>query len=249
MVSGNHHKIGPASMVHPNAAPICAPAVSFGARGIAMLRRHPDFCASHIDAAGMPSHVIGVARNRLLVSVVSPIAIVIAVGAALIRKVVVPRDRKVGSASVVHPNASFVGAPTVAFGASGVAVLRQQSYSASRVKRARVPSLIIGVARNRLRIPVVLPIAIVVPVRIPIYTGVLIRVVSDVAHREISAASVIYPNPAVIRAPTVAFGAGGVAALRCHTHSASYVHGTGVSSHIVGVAGNRGLALRFLGDD
>ena len=239
-------------MVHPNAAPICAPAVSFGARGIAMLRRHPDFCASHIDAAGMPSHVIGVARNRLLVSVVSPIAIVIAVGAALIRKVVVPRDCEVGPASVVHPNASFVGAPTITFGASRVAVLRQQSHSASRVKRTRVLSLIIGVARNRLRIPVVLPIAIVVPVvpvRIPIYTGVLIRVVSDVAHREISAASVIYPNPALIRAPTVAFGAGGVAVLRCHTHSASYVHGTGVSSHIVGVAGNRGLALRFLGDE
>jgi len=108
-----------------------------------------------------------------------------------------------------------------------------------------VPSLIIGIAGNRLRISAVLPVAVVVPVvavRIPV-NCVLIPVVPVFADREVRPASVIHPNAPFIRSPTVAFGTSGVAVLRRQAHSAPYIHRAGVSSHIVGVAGNRGLAL------
>jgi hypothetical protein len=79
----------------------------------------------------MPSHVVGVASNRLLLFVVSPNAIVIAavmirvtICPALILKVAVPPNREISPASVVHPNAAVIGAPAVAFHASCFAVLR-----------------------------------------------------------------------------------------------------------------------------
>jgi len=131
VVSGDHSEIAPASVVHPNTLLVRAPAISSGARGIAMLRHKPH-STSRVHPAVMLSHVVGVARNRLRISVVVPILVVIAavmihvtICPALIRKVGVPPDREIRTASVVHPDTPLVGAPTVALGASGFAVLRQ----------------------------------------------------------------------------------------------------------------------------
>jgi hypothetical protein len=107
-----------------------------------------------------------------------------------------------------------------------------------------MPSLIFRVARNRLRVSAVQPSVVVVAhvaVCVLISCG-LILVVPVFRDREIRAASVIHPDAIFVSSPAVSFGANGVAVLRNQAHSASYVHRAGVSSHIVGVAGNPGLA-------
>jgi hypothetical protein len=251
MVSISHHKIRPASMIDPNPALVRAPAVAFSARSIAMLCRHPHVCASCIHGARMPSHVVGVARNRLCVSVVVPIAVVnaavmihVTIRPTLILKDGIPPNREIRSASVIYPNTPFVGAPAITLRASRLAVLCQQAHSASRIKRAGVSLFIVGVAGNRLRIPVVLTVAIVIPIVAVhiLINSVLILVVPVFAGCEIRAASVIHPDAIFVSSPAVAFLAGGVAALHHQAHSASYIHRAGMSRHIVGVAGNRGLA-------
>jgi hypothetical protein len=223
-----------------------------------MLRHHSHLCASRFHAAGVLSHVAGTARNRLgsSVVVVAPVAVVnaavlihIAACTALILKNGRPRYAKIRAASMVHPNALIIGAPAVAFRASRVAALGYEAHAASGVKRAGVPSFVIGVAGNRLGGSLVVAVAIVlVAIRIAI-DYFLVRIVCIFADGKIRAASVIHPNAPFIRSPTVAFGASGVATLRGHAHSASRIDRTGVASHIVGVAGNRGLARRSLRDE
>ena len=141
MVSANHHKIRPASMIHPNPALVRPPAIAFGARGIAMLCYQPHLGVSRFHAAGMPSHIVGVARNRLRISVVVPVSVVIAIlmihvaiRPALILKNGIAPNRKVRAASMVHPDSQSIGAPAVTFRASRFAMLRQQSHAASRIK-------------------------------------------------------------------------------------------------------------------
>jgi len=131
MVSGQHHKIGPASVVDPNAAPVSAPAIAFGACGIAMLCDQPHLRASRLHAAVVLVHVVGTARNRLSNSVVVPVAVIAAVmiritiGLALILKDGTAPNREIRAASMVYPDAPFVGSPAVTLGASRCAVLRQ----------------------------------------------------------------------------------------------------------------------------
>jgi hypothetical protein len=50
----------------------------------------------------------------------------------------------------------------------------------------------------------------------------------------------------VVSAPTAAFGARRLAILPDQLHSTSCVHGAGVPSHVVRVAGNRCLGQGFL---
>jgi hypothetical protein len=236
----SHHKICTASVVDPNPVLVRAPAVTFGARSIAVLSCHPHHRVSRIHLARMLSHVVGVAGNRLYVSVVAAVVIRVTIWPALILIDAISPDCEIRAASMINPDATVIRAPAVAFIASCIAVLRQQAHSASRIKRARMSSLIVGVAGNRRRIPVILPIA-VVAIRILI-NSVLILVVPVFTNYEVGPASVVDPDAIFIRSPAVAFGAGGVAVLRCQAHSASYIHRAGMPPHIVGVAGNPGLA-------
>jgi hypothetical protein len=133
VVSGDDRKIGPASVVHPNSTAIRAPAIAFGAGGVAELPHQANFAASRIHVAGAPSHVVGVARNPLRLPAVLVIAIlvpVIPVSAVLviavfIPEIPVPTDAEISPASVIYPDALVVRAPAVTFRASGFAVLRR----------------------------------------------------------------------------------------------------------------------------
>ena len=131
MVAVNHHKICTASVIHPNPALVCAPAIALGARGIAMLCDQPHLRASRFHAAVVPSHVVGVTRNRLRIAIVMPVPVInaaitihVANCHALILKDGISPNRKIRAASVVNPNTSFIGAPAVPFVARGVAMLR-----------------------------------------------------------------------------------------------------------------------------
>ena len=116
-------------MIDPNLVPFRAPAIASGASCFAMLRHHPNVCPLRFHAAGVPSHVAGVARNhlRITVSVVAAVAVVIA-AVTIYYAPILEGGRlahgEIRAASMVHPNAPVIGAPAVAFGASGFAVLR-----------------------------------------------------------------------------------------------------------------------------
>ena len=186
--------------------PVRAPTIAFGARGVAVLRHQTHFAASRIHGAGVLSHVVRLAGNRLRLRVFAVLAI-----ADLIPVIPVPTGGEISTASVVYPDTLVVKAPAMTFGASVVAVLRQQPHSASRIHRAGVSFPIVRVACHRSRLP---PVSAVLPVSTILIIADLIPVVSVATDGEISPASVVYPDALVVRAPAVTFGASGVAELR-----------------------------------
>jgi hypothetical protein len=220
-----------------------------------VLWTHPAYANKHIIVRNDREIVRFSLASVPVPVVIAAIAIHVATVPALILKRRGPSYREIRAASMVYPNALFIGAPAVAFRASRFASLRQHSHSAARVERTGVPSFVIGIAANRLSTSLVLPVPIIIAacilvlaIRIAIdYFRVWI--VSIFADGEIRSASVIHPNAPIVSSPAVAFGTSGVAVLCRHAHSASCIDGAGVAPHIVGVAGNRRLAQRFLRDE
>jgi hypothetical protein len=267
MLPVDDFKIRAASVVNPNPVPRRSPAIALRTGGFAVLRYHPHFGISRFNTARVPSHVAGTARDHLRISVMVVISVLIFLADIVARFTPLPAlilkrggtpHCKIRAASMVHPNALLIGAPAVAFRARRFASLCQQSHSASRVERARVPSFIIGVAADSLRASLVPPVAIFVAIVAVGILVVAIRItidyfrvwgVSIFTDRKIRAASVIHPNSTIVNSPAVVFGTSGVAVLRRHAHSASCIDGARVAPHIVGAAGNRGLAQRFLRDE
>ena len=129
------------------------------------------------------------------------------------------RHFKIRPASMVDPDPVLARPPAVPTGACGFAMLRDHTHvRVSSFHRAAMPSHVAGTARNRLKVSV--SIVASVPV---VDSAIMIRVTIGVAlvlkdgrasHRKIRAASVIHPNPLLIRAPAVTFRASRVAALR-----------------------------------
>ena len=211
-VPGGHRKIGSAPVVNPNSVPVRAPTIAFGARGVAVLRHQTHFAASRIHGAGVLSHVVRLACNRLRLRVFAVLAI-----ADLIPVIPVPTRGEISPASVVYPHTLIVKAPAMTFGASIVAVLRQQPHSASRIHGAGVSFPIVRVACHRSRLPpvsAVLPVSTGLPISAILIVADLIPVIPVATDGEISPASVVYPDALVVRAPAGTFGASGVAELR-----------------------------------
>ena len=129
-------------------------------------------------------------------------------------------DHKIGPAPMVHPNSAAIRAPAITFGASCVAELPDQAhFTATSLHVAGVPSHIVRVASKRLRLPVssilvVAGLIPVTPVSAILVNAVFIPEIAVLTDTEISAASVIYPDTLVVRAPTVTFRASGFAVLR-----------------------------------
>jgi len=247
VVSGDDNgKIGPASMVYPNSATIRAPAIASGASCIAELAHEAHFAAARVDVAGVLSHVVGVAVKPLLFAVSAVLVIMVliriirvcddSIVAVLIAEIPVRTDTEICAASVVYPDTVVVSAPTGAFDARRLTVLRYQAHPASRIQCAGVPSSVLRAARKHLCWPVLL-IALV---------AVLVLVIPAPADGEIRAASVVYPDTFGVRAPTAAFGARRLAVLPDQLHSAARIHGAGMPSSVVRVASNRGLGQGFL---
>ena len=221
---GDHRKIRAASMVYPDSPPVGTPAVASGARRIAELPHDTHTAALGIQRAGVPSHVVGAARNRLLAPA-SPVLVI----AIVVAEIAVPAGAEIRAASMIHPYTLVVRAPAISFGASGAAVLFQQPHSASRIHRAGVPSLILGAAGNRLRLRIsgaVLIVAIGVAV-------LIVPVIPVSADCEVRAASVVHPHALIVGAPAVSFGARRVAVLRRQTHTAPSIRRAGMPSLIV----------------
>jgi hypothetical protein len=77
------------------------------------------------------------------------LSVSIVVIAVLAPEIPVSTHAEIRPASVVYPYTLVVSAPTVSFGASGAAVLRQQTHSPPRIHGAGVPPLVVRVAGNR----------------------------------------------------------------------------------------------------
>ncbi len=129
------------------------------------------------------------------------------------------RHFKIRPASMVDPDPVLARAPAVSARACGFAMLRHHPHvCVSCFHRAAMLSHVAGTARNRLKVSVSIVASVPVvgsSIMIPVTIGVAL-VLKDgrASHRKIRAASVIHPNPLLIRAPAVTLGASRVAALR-----------------------------------
>jgi hypothetical protein len=121
-------------------------------------------------------------------------------------------DLKISPAAVIDPDSTAIIAPAAALPAGRVTVLLYQLHSASRVGRAIVTVHIVGGARDHLARAITVVTAITVPM-VAVTVPIPIPVAAAGFDHEVSPAAVVDPNAPPVRAPAVALGAGGVAAL------------------------------------
>ena len=118
---------------------------------------------------------------------------------------------------MIHPDATPVVAPAITLTAGRVAAPLQQLHTTSGVSLAIVPVHVVGVAGDNLVLPPAMVVAIPVVVSVVVSVMVSITVPVPAApasfDREIGPAAMIDPDAPAIRAPTVAFAAGRLAAL------------------------------------
>jgi len=107
---------------------------------------------------------------------------------------------KLRAASMVHPDASFIESPGNTFLAGRIAVLPNQVYVPARVRLAVVPRAIVRRAAHNRFASAILPLPLIF-------------------HPEISPASVVHPDSALVVSPRISLLARGAAGLFFQRHS------------------------------
>ena len=125
----NDLEVSPAAVIHPNTAPIIAPAVTLTARGVATLFQELH-TASDVHWTVMTAHVVGRAGNdRICAAPSIPVSIPITVPVPIATSAAL--DREIGPAAVIYPDSPAVGTPTVALPARRFTSLLDQPDPAS----------------------------------------------------------------------------------------------------------------------
>jgi hypothetical protein len=127
------HKLRPASVIHPNPAPIEPPGNALLARGVAVL---PDqiHIPLRVCLAVVPSAVVRRAAHNRFAPAVLPRALKL--------------HPEVRTTSVIHPDSVFVIAPRISLPALRAARLFFQCHACSRIRRAITPPPVIRRAGN-----------------------------------------------------------------------------------------------------
>jgi hypothetical protein len=125
---------------------------------------------------------------------------------------------EIGTAAMVHPDASLIVAPTVALLAPRIASLPGHLHTTPHIRGAIVASAIVGRTGDRLASAIVSAVVPIVPT----------------VHHEVSAATVIYPDPIAVIAPAITLRTGRSASLVGHLHAAARIDRTGMPPAIVG---------------
>lgn len=118
-------EISPATVIHPDAAAVVAPAVALAAGRVAALFHELYAPAPGVSRAVVPVHVIGGARNELVLpAALVAVAISIPVAVAITTTIpATPAYRKISPAAVINPNSPVIRAPTITFAAGGLTTL------------------------------------------------------------------------------------------------------------------------------
>jgi hypothetical protein len=137
----NYLEIGPAAVIHPNTAAVVAPAVALPAGRVAALLQELYAAASGVSRAVVAVHIVGRARDELVLPAATLVAI--AVPVAVPTTIPASPDRKISPATVVNPDTSIVRAPAVTFAARRLATLLHQANPPTRISRAIVAVAIV----------------------------------------------------------------------------------------------------------
>ena len=127
------HKLRPASMVHPDAAPVKAPRDSLLASRIAVLPNQVHI-ATRVRLAVVPPAIIRRAAHNRFAAAIFPRPLEL--------------HPEVSPASMIHPDSAFVISPRIPLHASRAAGLLFQRHARSRIRRAIAPPAVIRRAGN-----------------------------------------------------------------------------------------------------